>query len=153
MKDFPHLVRRTWQSYTARPLSEYERDEVRAVLNEDEFALWQLFGVQDQRHSLLVFRRFVQRVPTASPDALRAALLHDIGKTAVQLSTTLRVIATFVGPRTHKFRIYHAHEAIGLELLKARSTADTLWYLEQMFTVGGTSPDAIVRALCLADHV
>ena len=151
--DLPHLARRTWQSYTAKPLTSIEQDDVRSVLLEGEYQLWSSFGTQDQRHSYIVLKRFCEMSTECSVDACRAALLHDIGKIQVDLSTTKRVVATFVGGRTKSFRIYHDHENIGLRLLKTVSSAETLRLLSEMFNEGEQSTDITVRQLCQADHV
>lgn len=160
----PHLVRRTWQSYRAKPLTEREIEDVRAVLRDSEWNLWSQFKVPDQRHSYIVLERFRRFCSEASIDAMRAALLHDIGKIAVDLSTTQRVIATFLGPRTQRFRTYHDHEKIGLDLLTDVSSDQTIQLLRAMFYFGDKEllqkndaslvPDhAVVQALCQADHV
>jgi hypothetical protein len=156
MKYLQHLTKRTWHSYTARALTPEQQDEVATLLLSSEQRLWHLFSVEDQRHSYVVMKRFVDRCPNASVEHIRAALLHDIGKTAVRLSTTMRVIATFIGPRTKKFRVYHDHERIGLELLAAESSPITLSLLRQMYEhendLAG-SHDPVVRALCDADNI
>lgn len=99
-------------------------------------------------------------MPSASPPELRAALLHDIGKIAAPLSTTMRVVATFVGSRTAAFRAYHDHEAIGLQLLENRSDPRTIQLLrgmysgEEMFLSDNRSiTDVAVAALIDADNV
>lgn len=96
-------------------------------LTPREAALWGRMSVQDRRHSLLVARRFVERRPDATAAEVAAALLHDVGKIDAGLGTFARVVATVVGPRTDRFRRYHDHEAIGVELLReAGSAAPTI---------------------------
>jgi hypothetical protein len=149
-----HLTKRTWHSYRARPLTPEEKQRVADVLLPGELGLWERFPTEDQRHSYVVFIRFQERCPTALVEHSRAALLHDIGKIVAPLSTTLRVIATFVGPRTAAFRTYHDHEAIGLELLEAVSHHETLRVLKAMYDTGsGDSPDPVVSALYDADNL
>ena len=60
------------------------------------------------------------RPPLSRPAAERragsrcaGALLHDVGKVESGLGVTGRVVATVVGPRTRRFRLYHDHEEIG----------------------------------------
>jgi hypothetical protein len=159
-----HLSRRTWHSYTARPLSEADLLLIRELLLPQEFELWNQFGVEDKSHSFVVWKRFMERIPHASIAQQRSALLHDIGKIAVQLSTTQRVIATFVGPRTIKYRTYHDHENIGLQMLNDRSNQETVELLRALYQyeeekntddfVEENSIDiAIVVALSDADNV
>ena len=50
---------------------------------------------------------------------MAGALLHDVGKVEAGLGTFSRVVATVVGPRTRRFRLYHDHEALGARLAAA----------------------------------
>ena len=157
---FWHLAKRTWSSYRAQPLSEGEQDEVGDILLPAEQELWARFQVEDQRHSYIVMKRFQQLLPHATHPQLRAALLHDIGKINAPLSTTLRVIATFVGPRTASFRAYHDHEQLGLQLLDERSDPVTIQLLRDLYALcegqGRVLEPAyadVVSALMTADNV
>ena len=143
-----HLMRRFVGSVTAAPLTQGEWREVCEVLLASELRLFEAFGVPDQRHALHVLRRFDQLMPTALLAERRAALLHDIGKTAINLGTVRRVMATLVGPRTKTFRRYADHEQLGIALLeKAGSDVVTLALLR-----GDGEPDA-VQALREADEI
>ena len=143
-----HLVRRFVGSVTAAPLTRAERREVNEVLTAAEQSLFARLGKADQRHALIVLRRFDALVAAAPVAARRAALLHDIGKVEVRLGTVMRVVATLVGPRGAVFRRYHAHEARGLELLgEAGSDSLTLGILR------GTADAQLVAALRRADDV
>jgi 3'-5' exoribonuclease len=74
--------------------------------------------------------------------AVAGALLHDIGKVESRLGTFGRVAATIVGPRTDRFRLYHAHEMIGAQMLRrAGSSADTIELVE-----GGGAAASDLRA-------
>jgi len=102
----------------------------------------------DRRHAITVARRFEMLVPDASRDQLAAALLHDVGKTVADLSTFERVVATLVGGRTRRFRQYHDHEALGLDLCRgAGSSERTLALLR------GDDRAEIVDALHRADDI
>jgi hypothetical protein len=90
-----------------------------AQLLPGEQALWARLSPADRRHALLVARRFVAERPLALRAEIAAALLHDVGKVTSSLGTTARVVATVVGPRGARFRAYHAHEALGADLLAA----------------------------------
>lgn len=97
---------------------------------------------------MLVARRFVELFPVATRDHVAAALLHDVGKSRSDLSTNARVLATLLGARTKRFRLYHDHEAIGFEMCRqAGSTAETLGLL------AGTAELDIVNALRRADDI
>lgn len=143
-----HLVKRLVGSVSAVALRPHETREVTDVLLPTENALFEQFGSADQRHALHVLRRFDAFMPHAPVSARRAALLHDIGKTASSLGTAGRVVATLVGPRTAAFRTYHEHESLGLEMLqRAGSDEATIALLR------GDGPLELVAALRRADAV
>lgn len=154
-----HLSKRTWSSYRARPLTRSEQDEVSRILLPSEQELWDRFPIEDQRHSFVVMNRLKERMETVDDEQLRAALLHDIGKIVSPLSTTMRVIATFVGPRTAAFRAYHDHEELGLQLLEHRSAEVTIRLLKDMYAMEHDSSsqtvsgDKVVLALIDADNI
>lgn len=141
-----HLVRRFLGSLSSREVSAADLGWAHSMLLPGEAALWDRMVVQDRRHSIQVARRFVHLMPDASRDHVAAALLHDVGKVECDLGTTMRVVATLVGPRTERFRRYHRHEAIGVALAEAAgSSAATLDLLEWH---GAAAP--LLRA---ADHL
>ena len=112
-----HLIRRFTGSLSRRPPDEADTQWVTTQLTLGEQALWVRLSVADQRHSVLVARRFVDRYPVATRAEIAGALLHDVGKLDAGLGTFGRVIATVVGPRTERFRRYHDHERIGAAML------------------------------------
>ncbi len=108
-----HLVARFFTSLSGAPPQVAE--EVWAELNllPGEIALWRQMSNQDRRHSAKVARRFVAARPAATRAEVAGALLHDVGKIECGLGTWGRVVASIVGPRTERFRLYHEHEHIG----------------------------------------
>jgi putative nucleotidyltransferase with HDIG domain len=120
---------------------------VQSILLPSEYALWITMNNADCQHSLTVLRRFELFCPVASMDERRAALLHDIGKTASDLSWLMRVLATVVGSHGERFRRYHDHERIGVEMLQGVSTDRTLELLM------GDCVDDVGRALKRADNI
>jgi hypothetical protein len=114
-----HLVRRLFGSLSRRPPAPPERAWAEGWLLEPEQRLWRAMTPQDQRHAVVVARRFEARRRDASRAEMAAALLHDIGKVDAGLGTMARVIATLVGPRGGRFRLYHEHERRGADRLAA----------------------------------
>jgi hypothetical protein len=108
-----HLVRRFAGSLLRRAPS--AADEVWAAtwLLPGEQALWTSMANVDRRHAVVVARRFLERRPAAERAEMAGALLHDVGKVEAGLGVTGRVLATLIGPRTRRFRLYHDHEEIG----------------------------------------
>ena len=110
-----HLARRFVGSLSSKSPVSADLVWVRQQLLPAERAMWERFGPADQRHTIAVARRFVAGRPEASRAEIAGALLHDVGKISSQLGTVGRVVATIVGPRTTRFRLYHDHESIGAE--------------------------------------
>ncbi|HAP75265.1 MAG TPA: hypothetical protein DCR14_04215 [Acidimicrobiaceae bacterium] len=143
-----HLARRFVGSLSRREPLAADVAWAHQHLLPSEAALWDRMAVQDRRHSLLVARRFVERLPDATRHEAAAALLHDVGKLQAGLGTLGRVLATVVGPRGTRFRAYHDHERLGAELLaEAGSDPGTVGLVQ-----GSGRPEA-VAALAAADHV
>lgn len=114
-----HLMRRTLGSLSSRPPSFADHEWAAQYLSAGEADLWHRMSAADRRHSILVARRFAERVGEASRAEMAGALLHDVGKVVSDLGTLARVAATVIGPRTARFRQYHDHERLGAELLAA----------------------------------
>ena len=147
-----HLVRRFFTSLSKRPPASNDIAWVNEKLLESEFELWCRMKPHDQRHSIEVARRFCELRPTFSRDEVAAALLHDIGKVHSELGVMGRVVATIVGPKGTKFREYHNHEVIGLNLCRAAgSSTETLRLLD--WSGESSRNNLIVKLLRQADQI
>jgi len=147
-----HLVRRFVTSLSKRPPATHDIAWVNEKLLTSEFELWKSMKSPDQRHSIEVARRFTELHPTFTRDEVAAALLHDIGKIESQLGVLGRVIATIVGPKGTKFRRYHDHELIGLNLCReVGSSIETLRLLDCSNELSRN--DKIVSLLRQADRI
>lgn len=82
-------------------------------------------------------RRFAELVTDTTRAELAGALLHDVGKTESGLGTIGRVVATVIGPRTKRFRSYHAHETSGLKVLRQAGAQP-----ETLALIDGTGPNS-----------
>ena len=152
MENQRHLARRFFTSLSKRPPAVKDIAWVNEKLLTGEFELWSRMKPHDQRHSIEVAHRFSELHPTFSRDEISAALLHDIGKVDSELGIVGRVVATIAGPKGEKFRRYHDHELIGLNLCrKAGSSAETLrlldWSHEELRN------DSIANLLRQADQI
>ena len=143
-----HLVRRFVRSIGGRQVTEQQLLWVSEVLNQSELVLWKQMSNPDQRHSVYVGERFVALLPNATQQEIAGVLLHDIGKIESQLNTLERVIATLVGPRSSRFRSYHDHERIGVELLTQAGSLETT-----IGVLNGCASPKVVRAFSDADHI
>jgi hypothetical protein len=144
-----HLARRFVRALSPRPPGHDDIEWANAFLLPREADLWHSMSVADQRHSIEVARRFSTLVPESPRDDMAAALLHDVGKLASGLGTFARVAATLIGPRTRRFRQYHDHERLGVEMLHAAGSSH-----ETLALLADTSPRVdVVIALRHADDV
>jgi hypothetical protein len=122
-----HLAARFVTSLSSAPPPPADEAWAVSQLLPGERELWHRMSNQDRRHSTKVARRFVALRPDASRAEVAGALLHDVGKIECGLGTWGRVVASIVGARTERFRIYHDHERIGSELAAAAgSDAETV---------------------------
>ena len=118
MNSFVHLVKRFIFSLDRRNLAAETIEVVREKLTEKEYLLWSQMPLIDKKHSIIVMRRFLEQLPNAEIAAVRASLLHDVGKTESNLGVISRVVATIVGSRGRRFSQYHDHEKIGGKILR-----------------------------------
>jgi len=147
-----HLIRRFVTSLSRRMPPAIDVAWVNATLRENEYDLWSRMKSHDQRHSIEVACRFIELHPTFSRDEVAAALLHDIGKVHSELGVMGRVVATIVGPKSTKFREYHNHEVIGLNLCReAGSSTETLRLLN--WSTQESRNDLLVNLLRQADQI
>lgn len=114
-----HLAARFFTSLSTRPPDPADDAWAEEHLLPGEVVLWRRMTNQDRRHSVKVARRFVAARPDATRAEVAGALLHDVGKIECGLGTWGRVVASIVGPRTERFRIYHDHEHVGSLLAEA----------------------------------
>lgn len=114
-----HLAMRFLTSLSGEPPPPGDDAWAEAQLLPGEVALWRQMSNQDRRHSVKVARRFLAARPGATRAEVAGALLHDVGKIECGLGTWGRTVASVVGRRTERFRLYHDHERIGSELAAA----------------------------------
>ena len=142
-----HLVKRAVSSLLQTPPTEQDLVIVTGILNDAEYSVWLKMQFRDQRHSIIVLRRFDAMLPVALREERAAALLHDVGKNVSGLGFVSRVTATVMGPRSRRFAEYHNHENLGVELLRSISDARTIEL------VGGTAVDNVSLLLKAADDI
>ncbi|HEX5614936.1 MAG TPA: hypothetical protein VFZ83_07235 [Acidimicrobiia bacterium] len=149
MRRAAHLVTRFFGSLVARPLSAAERAWVGSLLTDAEHGVWRELRRADRRESVAVARRTERALAggphAADPDALAAALLHDVGKLDARLGPFRRAGATLAGALAgpEYARAWATRSGItrrvGLYLLHAEIGADRL-------RVVGARPAAVAWA-------
>ncbi len=94
-------LRQFWWNITAEPLPEPVQQEINDALSPAERELFGRFEASDQWHAYRVFRSLKEKDQN-QPELLTAALLHDVGKTKMDLSVwdrTIIVIADRLMPQ------------------------------------------------------
>lgn len=85
-----YRMRQTWAALTAKP-DRIELHEVKAYLSPAEYSLFTQLHPSEQSHSISVFHQLRQD-GVEQPDLLKAALLHDVGKTRYPLHLWDRIL-------------------------------------------------------------
>ena len=133
-----------WQSLKSSP-GKKDWEKTAAILTTAELILFKQLPVPDQNHSLRVLKT-LEAEGESDPDLLKAALLHDIGKTSHPLRRYERVFAVLVKgvfPRLaaawglkdpcgiHRpLAVIHQHPAWGAELAeKAGCSPRVIWLI------------------------
>jgi hypothetical protein len=166
---------RVWQFWQGLKRSPREGDleAVSTVLFPEERNLFQQLPAADQNHSLRVFRS-LKTQGEDDPDLLKAALLHDLGKTRYPLRRWERVFAVLAaglfprraqvwgeGKPTGMRRplvIIQQHSHWGADLAKAAgSSPRTVWFIhnhEKNLPEGSPSDEDLflLRKLQTADN-
>ena len=78
----------------ARP----DDDWVQGWLLEEEYALFEKLDPRDREHSVLVAKELLRRYPEAPAAVVRAALLHDVGKTVRPYRVMERILTALFEP-------------------------------------------------------
>ena len=85
-----YRMRQTWAALTAKP-DRIELREVKEYLSPAEHSLFIQLHPSEQSHSISVFHQLRQD-GVKQPDLLKAALLHDVGKTRYPLHLWERIL-------------------------------------------------------------
>lgn len=146
-----HLTKRFFGALSKKAPAVSEIAQVKSILSVREFDLWSAMSPMDQRHSIVVMRRFVGLHASATNFEISGALLHDVGKTASNLGVIQRVIATLVGRVSKRFSDYHKHEQLGAQMLQKIDSHEITWQL----VAGDSKPElqTALQALRQADDI
>ena len=90
-----YLVTQFWWNITAEPLPQPLRQEIDNSLSSAERELYSRFQESDQWHAYRVYS-LLKEAGQSHSDLLAAALLHDVGKTKVNLSVWDRTFTVTV---------------------------------------------------------
>lgn len=116
-----HLTSRFFEVATASPLRADETEEIRSWLTPGQAWLFFSQANADQRHGVQAAE--VARAHGLDITAVRAALLHDVGKRHARLGLFGRSFASLAIktrlPLTRRWRLYRDHGRIGSSELEA----------------------------------
>ena len=73
-----------WQNFRPSNLEPSEEEEIVSILDAEEMDLFSRQDLADKQHSFRVMRT-IKETGNDSEDLLKAALLHDVGKTRVKI--------------------------------------------------------------------
>lgn len=129
MNRFAHLTTRFFTSVRPRPVDEADRTFVELHLTAPELECWQKLEPADKAESVAVAHRVAAALGRDVDERwLAAALLHDVGKSDVDLTPLGRAWATVVGALASHGRArlwpsdvgrYIAHDELGAAQLRA----------------------------------
>lgn len=151
-----HLAKRFFGVLASKPLGPGDQDYVNGVLPRDQAALfWELDAI-DQRHCFEVAMR-VRSVLGDDAGAIRAALMHDIGKRHSRLGPVSRSLATVfdvVGFRLPaEWRKYRDHGELGAADLEIVGADELSVSFARGHRSGREGTDEVWEALVAADNV
>jgi len=142
-----HLMRRTWGSMRAAPLTPREEAEVAGLLDDPLASLFWEQPTIDQRHGIDA-AHFVLESRPGHQELARAALLHDVGKRHAGLGIVGRIAATLLAllhlPARGRFRTYLDHaDQSAVELESAGAGQVVVDYARQQ---DGSRPESLSPA-------
>jgi hypothetical protein len=153
VRDLPHLVRRFLGHLRSSPLAPAEQDWVNGWLRPPERALFWTMATADQRHAVDTAREVARRMP-ADRTAVRAGLLHDVGKRHSRAGVIGRSLATVCEalriPMPADWRRYRDHGALGASDLAAAGSEPLVVEFARLHPAGppdGLSADVWNRVL------
>lgn len=115
-RSLPHLIRRFLRSLTARRPDPGEQVFIAAVLRGAAAHLFAAQSPMDQAHALRTARSVAAAAPGRT-DLVRAALLHDVGKTHAGIGVIGRSCASLLAmahvPPIRRMRAYLDHGPLG----------------------------------------
>jgi len=115
-RSLPHLVRRFFRSLTARRPGPADQVFIASVLDGGVALLFAAQSPMDQAHALRAARAVAVTVPRRT-ELVRAALLHDVGKTHAGIGIAGRSCASLLAmahlPVTRRMRSYLDHGVLG----------------------------------------
>ncbi len=95
LKAARYRVFQVWRSLAARPLDDEDRTILAGTLSDAGRSLFATMSLNDQRHSLTVYRALRERGCTDA-DLLAAALLHDSGKGSGRVPFVVRPVVVLL---------------------------------------------------------
>ncbi|MEM7797860.1 MAG: HD domain-containing protein [Chloroflexota bacterium] len=87
-----YRLKQVWWAVSARPLNSEQQKQIAGLLTPTELELFGRFSTNDQNHSARVLTHLIL-IGEEAPSLLKAALLHDIGKTRTPLTVVDRSLA------------------------------------------------------------
>ncbi len=80
-------------------LAKPDDELAKTILSDEEYELYMAMDVRDRDHAGLVSKALLNSYENASPELIRAAFLHDIGKTSSGYNPIERIVVHFLNNR------------------------------------------------------
>jgi putative nucleotidyltransferase with HDIG domain len=141
---YGHLASRFFDYLRARPLDEAEIQDVRALLSDEEARLYFDQSPRDQAHGYAA-AMVVRAACVDREETLKAALLHDVGKTQARLGLLGRILASLMiklrVPLSRRMAAYRDHGPMGAAELSEAGSATLV--VEFARNHHGARPEAV----------
>ena len=158
---FKNISLRTLQAFFPRLVEEgMEAGDAfaKSVLTPEEYELYREMDVRDRHHARLVARAVQERAPEASSALLRAALLHDVGKSAAPYRAWERIFVHLYAPPVPAappltglrgmWQRHRHHALYGAEMIRRAGGDERVAELvERHHQPGGDLEAALLRAV------
>ncbi|HEX7021619.1 MAG TPA: HD domain-containing protein [Trueperaceae bacterium] len=126
-----------------------------SLLSPAEYRLYLQMDPRDRHHACLIAKTLCRKVPTASPELLRAALLHDVGKSAVPYRAWERIAVHIYTPGNlppeprvrglrRAWQVHRFHDRYGAEMIRAAGGSERVAEIVARHRLPKGDPEAII---------
>lgn len=131
-------------------------------LSTNEYQLYLTMDKRDRHHGCAVAKMLLRQAPQASPELLRAAFLHDVGKSLLPYNPWQRVLVHLVSPSRiaaspeltglrRVWQVHLRHDRYGAQMIRATGGGERV--AEIVSRHHAPSGDAEAAALKEVDEV